>query len=129
MAYVLAGLTPWLPLTERPPSHPPAQVVERGRVSWYRDTRTASGEPYQAQALRAAHRTLPFGTWLRVYYPARGTSVTVKVNDRGPYIRGRVLDLTPGAFVRLAPLDHGVIPRPGDGRLVELTVAPAPHRR
>jgi len=57
--------------------------------------RTASGERFNANAMTAAHRSLPFGTLLRVTH--RGASVIVRVNDRGPFVRGRVLDLSSGA--------------------------------
>ena len=69
-----------------------------GIASFYtEDTQTASGEKFDPNELTAAHRTLPFGTRLRVTNVATGKSVTVRVNDRGPYVRGRVLDLSTGA--------------------------------
>jgi len=63
-----------------------------GIASCYTDTKTSSGERFDPNALTAAHRTLPFGTLVRVRY--HGRSVVVRVNDRGPFIRGRVIDLT-----------------------------------
>lgn len=60
-----------------------------------RSKRTASGERFNEHAMTAAHRTLPFGTHLRVTY--RGRSVVVRINDRGPFVRGRGLDLSRGA--------------------------------
>jgi rare lipoprotein A len=59
--------------------------------------RTASGEPARPSGLTAAHRTLPFGTLVRVTNDATGRSVVVRINDRGPFVRGRIIDLTPAA--------------------------------
>jgi rare lipoprotein A len=59
--------------------------------------RTASGEKFSSKQLTAAHLTLPFGTRLKVTNPSNNTSVIVRVNDRGPYIRGRMLDLSRAA--------------------------------
>jgi rare lipoprotein A len=58
---------------------------------------TASGEPLHEDALTAAHRTLPFGTVVAVTHKTSGRSVLVRINDRGPFVRGRVIDLTPRA--------------------------------
>jgi rare lipoprotein A len=71
--------------------------------------KTASGEITNPQKLTAAHRTLPFGTMVRVTHKATGRSVVVRINDRGPFVRGRVIDLTPKAaaaigFFGLAPV-------------------------
>jgi len=63
----------------------------------YSGGRTASGERMQPGALTAAHRTLPFGTLVRVTNERNGRSVTVRINDRGPFVRGRVIDLSPAA--------------------------------
>ena len=71
-----------------------AQVLaetEIGIASVYSEEKTANG----ASALTAAHKTLPFGTWVRVTNLQNGLSVIVRINDRGPYIRGRIIDLTP----------------------------------
>jgi len=85
----------------------PVAATETGGASWYRDTQTASGERYDPDALTCAHRSAPFGTRLLVTH--RDRSVTVRGNDRGPYVRGRIVDLTPAAFRRLAPLRRGVV--------------------
>ena len=71
--------------------------------------RTASGERFNPEGLTAAHRTLPLGTRIRVTNPANGRSVVVRVNDRGPFIRGRILDLSHGAarVIGLASRGHG----------------------
>jgi len=71
--------------------------------------RTASGEHVSPSALTAAHKTLPFGTHVRVTNRRNGRSVVVRINDRGPFVRGRIIDLTPAAaralgFSGLAPV-------------------------
>jgi len=63
----------------------------------YKGGRTASGQPASPTDLTAAHRSLPFGTKVRVTNLRNGKSVVVRINDRGPFIRGRVIDLTPAA--------------------------------
>ncbi len=85
--------------------------LERGKASFYgsRGGKTASGERVNPKALTAAHRTLPFNTIVEVRAPKTGKRVRVRITDRGPYIRGRIIDLTPAAFQRLAPLKWGVI--------------------
>jgi rare lipoprotein A len=60
---------------------------------------TASGERYSCSAMTAAHRTLAFNTWVRVTHAGR--SVTVRINDRGPYVRGRTIDISPAAAKRI----------------------------
>jgi rare lipoprotein A len=70
--------------------------------------RTASGEKFDASDLTAAHRTLPFGTRVRVTNVATGQSVTVRVNDRGPYVRGRAIDVSSSAAQMLGITRQGV---------------------
>ncbi len=86
----------------------------RGYASWYgkefHKKLTASGERYNIREYTAAHKTLKFGTMVEVINLENGNSVKVKINDRGPFVVGRVIDLTPKAFKKLAPLDAGVIP-------------------
>jgi rare lipoprotein A len=85
-----------------PPATPaavnPARFSERGVASIYgRDLnrqRTASGEPFNTNSLTAAHRTLPFNTIVRVTNLENGQSVLVRINDRGPFVAGRVIDLS-----------------------------------
>ena len=72
------------------------------------DSATASGEPFDQWAMKTAHKTLPLGTRLRVTNPANGRTVEVTVNDRGPYVAGRCLDLTTGAFKAIADTRQGV---------------------
>jgi rare lipoprotein A len=78
--------------------HPPYQV---GTASWYGEyfegRPTASGEPYNMHNLTAAHPTLPLGTWVRVTNLHNGRVVYVRVNDRGPIVPGRIIDLSYGA--------------------------------
>ena len=71
--------------------------VQNGIASVYSGGRTANGERASPRQLTAAHRFLPFGTMVRVTSRATGRSVVVRINDRGPYVRGRVIDLTPAA--------------------------------
>jgi rare lipoprotein A len=68
-----------------------------GLASVYSDGHTASGEHMNPGAMTAAHRTLPFGTMVTVVNNRNGRSVTVRINDRGPFVRGRVIDLSPAA--------------------------------
>ncbi|WP_408417932.1 septal ring lytic transglycosylase RlpA family protein [Paraburkholderia fungorum] len=74
---------------------------QTGRASWYgrgfHGRRTANGERYDMHAMTAAHRTLPLGSYVRVTNPATSRSVIVRINDRGPYARGRVIDLSMAA--------------------------------
>jgi rare lipoprotein A len=67
----------------------------------YDGGKTASGERANPRALTAAHRTLPFGTAVKVTNKRNGRTVIVRINDRGPFVRGRVIDLTPAAAQRL----------------------------
>ena len=74
---------------------------QRGAASWYgpgfQGRRTASGEIFNTHALTAAHRSLPFGTQVRVTNERTGRSVVVRINDRGPYAHGRIIDLSKAA--------------------------------
>lgn len=76
----------------------PAEALTTGMASFYKSGRlTANGEHFKPMGLTAAHRKLPFGTKLKVTNLKNGKSVIVRVNDRGPFIRGRILDLSLGA--------------------------------
>jgi rare lipoprotein A len=94
-----------------PPGDDAAPVS--GHVSWYgkrfAGRRTASGERFDPKALTMAHRQLPFGTRVRVTNPENGRSVVVRVNDRGPFVRARVADLSHAAARELDMLHDGVI--------------------
>lgn len=77
-------------------------------ASWYNeDQRTASGERFNPNAMTAAHRTLPFGTRVRVCRAGR-RCVVVRINDRGPFVRGRDIDLSEAAAQELGLIDAGV---------------------
>ncbi|HAS22179.1 septal ring lytic transglycosylase RlpA family protein [Idiomarina loihiensis] len=98
------------------PAESPQNLVgtrESGKASYYamkyQFRTTASGETYNHFSSTAAHRTLPFGTKVRVTNIANNKSVVVKINDRGPFIDGRVIDLSRSAFDKIADLDLGVI--------------------
>lgn len=70
---------------------------------------TASGERFDQYAMTAAHKTLPLGTKVKVTNLDNGKSVVVRINDRGPYVKGRVLDLSRGSFSAIAPLQQGIL--------------------
>ena len=76
---------------------PMAASAQSGIASVYSGGRTANGEHAAASGLTAAHRSLPFGTMVRVTNQNTGRSVVVRINDRGPFIRGRIIDVTPTA--------------------------------
>jgi rare lipoprotein A len=88
--------------------------IERGIASWYgaqhHGRRTASGEVFDMNALTAAHKTLPFGTRVRVLNPASGQAVVVRINDRGPFTPGRVIDLSRAGAERIGLIRAGVAP-------------------
>ncbi|MFO8153487.1 septal ring lytic transglycosylase RlpA family protein [Thioalkalivibrio sp.] len=87
--------------------------TEAGIASYYHDRfhgrMTASGERFDQGALTAAHRTLPFGTTVRVTRKDNGTSVVVRINDRGPFRTERIIDLSRTAAGRLGMLDSGLV--------------------
>jgi rare lipoprotein A len=87
----------------------PAQVASQGVASFYTEgQQTASGEKFDTHDLTAAHPTLPFGTRLRVTNVSTGRSVTVRVNDRGPYVPGRVVDVSHSAANALGMVESGI---------------------
>lgn len=101
---------------ERMPAQPSSmepgvQATSEGYASFYsarfRGRRTASGERYDPTALTAAHRTLPFGTWVRVQSLPGGREVKVRINDRGPSVSGRVIDLSRAAAEALGMVRSG----------------------
>lgn len=84
-------------------------TAETGRASWYElRSRTASGERCDPTALTAAHPSLPFGTKVKVENLKNGRSVIVRINDRGPFVRGRIIDLTKAAAHRLGFVGAGI---------------------
>ena len=87
------------------------EKVQEGDASYYANSlngkKTARGEPYDKNALTAAHRKLPFGTKVKVTYLKTGKSVVVEINDRGPYAKGRLIDLSGAAAKKLGMLEDG----------------------
>lgn len=110
---------------------------EKGLASWYgrpyHGRRTASGEVYDMYEMTAAHRTLPFGTWVRVTRRDDGRSVRVRINDRGPFIKGRIIDLSYAAARKIGLDVDGVAPvvlevvKSGRSSEPAPTPAPAPQ--
>ena len=98
------------------PSQGVTQLIARmrGRASWYgprfHGRRTASGERFNAGAYTAAHRSLPFGTKVRVTNLRNGRAVVVRINDRGPYAGGRVIDLSKAAAQAIGMIRSGTAP-------------------
>lgn len=90
------------------------KITETGKASYYADKfegrRTASGEIFRQNNMTAAHRTLAFGTKVKVINLANGRSVKVRINDRGPYAQGRVIDLSKKAARKLGIISTGVAP-------------------
>ncbi len=88
--------------------------VIQGVASWYgpgfHGRRSASGERFNQNAMTAAHRSLPFGTRVRVTNLNNGSSVEVRINDRGPFTRGRIIDLSKGAAQAIGLMRSGVAP-------------------
>jgi len=107
-----ASLPPTVSKETREPVAPSNKQAERasyGLASYYwQGSQTASGEKFDKRELTAAHRTLPFGTRVRVTNLATGRSVTVRVNDRGPFVAGRVIDVSRAAAEELGIVGRGV---------------------
>lgn len=86
---------------------------QSGKASYYADSLhgnvTANGEKFNQHALTAAHRKLPFGTKVKVTNKANGKSVVVRINDRGPFVQGRVIDLSKAAFQRIGNPKVGLL--------------------
>jgi rare lipoprotein A len=93
------------------PSAPQETQIGRGSASYYaakfHGRRTASGEMFDNRAMTAAHRTLPFGSLVRVTNPANGASVVVRITDRGPFTRGRMIDVSRAAAEELGLIARG----------------------
>jgi rare lipoprotein A len=92
------------------PEH--SSYYQRGIASFYgrgfQNKKTASGERFNLHSMTAAHRTLPFGTKVIVKNIRNGKSIKVRINDRGPFAKGRIIDLTRAAFSQIASLDNGI---------------------
>ncbi|MES2439624.1 MAG: septal ring lytic transglycosylase RlpA family protein [Verrucomicrobiota bacterium] len=89
--------------------------VQHGKASWYSvgtnyGTRTASGKRLQNNGATAAHKTLPMGTMVRVINESNGKSEVVTITDRGPYVKGRIIDVTIGIAERLGFAGRGIAP-------------------
>jgi rare lipoprotein A len=108
-AGLLSACASFSPSMPPPPRGP---YVEVGTASWYgrwhHGRHTASGERFNMNAMTAAHRTLPLGTVVRVTNLENHRSVQVRINDRGPYARGRILDLSAAAARNLGIKEQGV---------------------
>ena len=99
-----ADLSPSVADTARPTS-----VVQSGKASWYKmGHTTANGEKFHPDGLTAAHPTLPFGTVVLVRDRSSGKEVVVRINDRGPFTGGRVIDLSRGAAREIGLINKGV---------------------
>lgn len=114
------------PMLGAAPSSYELREAERGLASWYgarfHRRRTASGELFDMRAFTAAHRTLPFGTRVCVRSLLSGRSVEVRINDRGPHLAGRVIDLSQAAAEKLGSKGLGVkqvalLPMEGPGAI------------
>jgi rare lipoprotein A len=101
------------PAASHPPAPPDDATRLEGLASWYgrkfHGRPTASGERYDMHELTAAHRTLPFETRVRVTNLENGRSVRVRINDRGPFVDGRIIDLSYGAAKKLGMVEAGVV--------------------
>ena len=110
----ISGLPLPLPKLPQQISLGPVRIRLSGWASWYgpgfHGNRSASGEIYNQNALTAAHRSLPFGTKVRVINTRTGSSVVVRINDRGPYIGGRIIDLSAAAARIVGVMKTGVAP-------------------
>lgn len=118
---LLGGADPVATIQNQPVASEQAQLVAvsgrvlktlQGRASWYGPgfdgRRTANGERFNQNALTAAHKTLPFGTQVKVTNLSNGKSVVVRINDRGPYSHGREIDLSKGAAQQIGLISAGV---------------------
>jgi rare lipoprotein A len=87
------------------------RFFQKGLATFYADKfegrKTASGEPFTQMGFTAAHRTLPLGSWVKVTNSATLRSVVVRINDRGPFSKGRIIDLSKRAAFEIGMLDHG----------------------
>jgi rare lipoprotein A len=109
--YALSSLTP---ATSHASQEVPVVQTASGQASWYgskfHGRRTANGERYDMNQMTAAHRSLPFGTKVRVINPRNGRSVVVRINDRGPFSGRRIIDLSRGAAGAIGIVNSGVAP-------------------
>lgn len=89
-----------------------ASYRQTGKASFYamkyQFRKTANGERFNNYSMTAAHKTLPFGTWVIVTNLSNHKSVKVRINDRGPFVKGRIIDLTRAAFAKIESIDKGI---------------------
>jgi rare lipoprotein A len=97
---------------QQPPQPLPVGYVEEGIASWYgipfNGRHAADGEIYDMETLVAAHKLMPFNTWLRVTNLANGKTVNVRIIDRGPFVEGRIIDLSKAAARQINMLEAGI---------------------
>ncbi|MGD9369280.1 MAG: septal ring lytic transglycosylase RlpA family protein [Desulfobacteraceae bacterium] len=110
----LSLVLPWFTgCSSKPPVKQPSAYEAVGLASFYgkrfQGRKTASGERYDMHGLTAAHKSLAFGTRVHVTHLSNGRSVTVRINDRGPFVKGRIIDLSYAAARRLGMLSQGVV--------------------
>ncbi|QGU33821.1 septal ring lytic transglycosylase RlpA family protein [Thermochromatium tepidum] len=110
---ITAGLlTGLMPYADSATANSGIGHVQKGIASYYHDNlhgrRTASGQVYNKYRLSAAHKTLPIGTKIQVTDTKTGRSIVVRVNDRGPFVKGRILDLSKEAAKELGIIDRGI---------------------
>ncbi|HVK88178.1 MAG TPA: septal ring lytic transglycosylase RlpA family protein [Kofleriaceae bacterium] len=122
LVLLVAACTPSKPPTTKPKPRPTKVkrtaaaigTVQEGLGTWYGGKHhggpTASGERFDKNAMTCAHRTLPMGTRVRVTNKRNGKSVVLRINDRGPYGKGRIIDVSEAAARRLDMIDAGVVP-------------------
>jgi rare lipoprotein A len=96
------------PIVKEPSARPIAEATASYYGDEFKGAKTASGERFNPNDFTAAHKKYPFGTQLKVTNPKNGKSVTVRVNDRGPFVKGRDIDLSKAAAKELGITDHGV---------------------
>ena len=112
---------------------PPAFTLEEGLASWYggkfQGRLTSSGEVFDTNLLTAAHKTLPFGTLVKVTNLANGRSAVVKINDRGPFVEGRIIDLSRAAAEQIDMVGTGHCPGVRRSAFLRLGPVRDPGRR
>ena len=112
--FFLAGVLSLFFFTCSPVSYPPPTNIQTGIASWYgpnfHGKSTSSKEIYDMHDLTAAHKSLPFGTYVVVTNLDNGKSVTVRINDRGPFVKGRIIDLSYAAAKAIDMIGTGTAP-------------------
>lgn len=107
----ISSFDPPIEVEPKPAPAPATRSLGTGVASYYgkrfHGRRTANGERFNMNAMTAAHKTLPFGTMVEVTHARTGKSVTVRINDRGPFIRGRTIDLSRAAAKRIGMISQG----------------------